>query len=277
MASGLAMAASILVPQAHAADSGGFFLISCDYSHSLMDDPIVYPGQPGASHMHDFFGNENTNAYSTPRKLIGKPTTCTDSLDSSGYWMPQAMLNGVPVTPIDASIYWLTNATGPVVAPPAGVTFIGGDKNATQDQAIKVVHYNCGSNQDYLSPSSSKPYDCTPYMSMGSDGVLVTVNFPDCWDGRLGKGDDSSHFSYRGNPHNSCPPDHSIEMAKISLRVHTGIVNPINPDGSIALSFSNGPYYQIHADFMNGWDQTELEGLVDTCLSAHAQCKLISK
>src|SRR5207245_4854858 len=35
----------------------GFFNVTCPYSHSLMDDPIVYPGQPCVSHMHDFYGN----------------------------------------------------------------------------------------------------------------------------------------------------------------------------------------------------------------------------
>ena len=44
----------------------------CDYSHSLKDDPIVYPGQPGVSHLHDFYGNTTTNAYSTIASLLAK-------------------------------------------------------------------------------------------------------------------------------------------------------------------------------------------------------------
>ena len=45
-------------PTAIAAQTGQFVL-RCKYSHTLMDDPIVFPGRPGASHMHDFFGNVN--------------------------------------------------------------------------------------------------------------------------------------------------------------------------------------------------------------------------
>src|SRR5438105_14850034 len=41
----------------------------CPYSHSRMDDPIVFPKQPGASHLHDFFGAMHTNAYSTVRTM----------------------------------------------------------------------------------------------------------------------------------------------------------------------------------------------------------------
>ena len=32
-------------------------MLRCGYSHPLTDDPIVFPGQPGASHFHDFFGD----------------------------------------------------------------------------------------------------------------------------------------------------------------------------------------------------------------------------
>ena len=57
---------------AHADDVGGpptemkpRFVTRCTFSHRLADDPIVRPGQPGASHSHDFFGNRTTNANST--------------------------------------------------------------------------------------------------------------------------------------------------------------------------------------------------------------------
>ena len=45
------------------------FLVECDYSHMAEDDPIVYPGAPGASHLHVFFGNTSTNANSTVKSL----------------------------------------------------------------------------------------------------------------------------------------------------------------------------------------------------------------
>ena len=43
----------------------GAFRIPCAYSHMAFDDPIVYPGRPGAAHLHTFFGNTGTNAAST--------------------------------------------------------------------------------------------------------------------------------------------------------------------------------------------------------------------
>jgi hypothetical protein len=50
-----------------------------------MDDPIVFPGQPGASHMHDFFGNETTNAYSTQSSMLAGATNCRIPSDTAGY------------------------------------------------------------------------------------------------------------------------------------------------------------------------------------------------
>jgi hypothetical protein len=50
------------------------FIIDCKSSHSAPDDPIVYPGVPGAAHLHEFFGNTSTNASSTYATMIAKPT-----------------------------------------------------------------------------------------------------------------------------------------------------------------------------------------------------------
>ncbi len=32
------------------------FVVECEPSHAAPDDPIVRPGQPGMSHLHQFFG-----------------------------------------------------------------------------------------------------------------------------------------------------------------------------------------------------------------------------
>ena len=41
------------------------FVSSCTFTHRAPDDPIVFFGQPGASHDHSFVGNTSTNASST--------------------------------------------------------------------------------------------------------------------------------------------------------------------------------------------------------------------
>ena len=79
-------------------DPVGEFRFTCLAGQLAKDDPIVYPGQPGKSHLHQFFGNTGTNASSNYQSLrTTGGSTCTRSTDvspqRSAYWMP-AMLDG---------------------------------------------------------------------------------------------------------------------------------------------------------------------------------------
>ena len=69
--------------------------VLCDNTHYLQDDPIVFPGQPGASHMHTFYGNTSTNAASTITSLSAtSPSSCGRGMgtsDLSAYWIPSLM------------------------------------------------------------------------------------------------------------------------------------------------------------------------------------------
>src|SRR5262245_26804551 len=64
------------------------FKVQCPASHRLPDDPIVFPGKPGASHLHQFIGNRTTDANSTADSLLAGGTTCDDQADTSAYWVP---------------------------------------------------------------------------------------------------------------------------------------------------------------------------------------------
>jgi hypothetical protein len=67
------------------------FRTYADFSHMLPDDPIRNFGQPGASHLHCFFGAGSTNAYSTykllRKKAIDSTAVGTDA-NGTGYWYP---------------------------------------------------------------------------------------------------------------------------------------------------------------------------------------------
>src|SRR5690349_10399539 len=95
---GLALVAMItLVPSVASASPG--WLVKCPYSHSNMDDPIKFPGQQGAAHLHDFYGSTTTNYLSTYSSMVASLTTCGTAGDSSGYWTPALYRNGVRVLP----------------------------------------------------------------------------------------------------------------------------------------------------------------------------------
>ena len=50
----------------------GVFATMCRFSHEAADDPIVFPGQAGKSHLHTFFGNRTTSAVVDVRELAGR-------------------------------------------------------------------------------------------------------------------------------------------------------------------------------------------------------------
>src|SRR5919201_4749448 len=63
VAASLLVAAGLYLPQAQALRQGqAVWSVKCGFSHDAPDDPIVHPGQPGASHLHSFIGNTTTDA-----------------------------------------------------------------------------------------------------------------------------------------------------------------------------------------------------------------------
>jgi hypothetical protein len=73
-------------------DVVGAFRMFCTGGQISRDDPLFYPGQPGASHLHQFFGNTGTNASSNYASLrTSGGTTCGQSstpFNRSAYWRP---------------------------------------------------------------------------------------------------------------------------------------------------------------------------------------------
>lgn len=68
----------------------GIFRINCDFAHSSYDDPIVYPGQNDAAHLHRFYGNTVVDENTTMASLYteGESTCQGNLLNLSSYWVP---------------------------------------------------------------------------------------------------------------------------------------------------------------------------------------------
>ena len=78
---------SVPLPASAAPDVVGAFRFVCSAGQVLNDDPIVYPGQPGKSHAHQFYGNTSANASSTYSSLRSNgQSTCMSPLNRSAYW-----------------------------------------------------------------------------------------------------------------------------------------------------------------------------------------------
>src|SRR6478735_1441227 len=114
------------------------FQANCTPNHVLPDDPIVYPGQAGASHSHTFMGNSLTNASSTAATIQNNGTTsCTVPKDKSAYWFPTLLRNGTQVISSDEqTIYYKSGIIDyKQVRPfPAGLRYVVGSMTATLDE-----------------------------------------------------------------------------------------------------------------------------------------------
>jgi hypothetical protein len=236
------------------------FISTCRFSHGKMDDPIVYPGRPGLSHDHSFVGNTTTSAASTLASLKAGSTTCQRHGDTAAYWMPTLLVNGIPVAPLAATIYYRRRTLEPVHPFPQGLKMIAGDSHSESPQSLRVTFWNCGAAV-LVPPSSSVP---TCPESRGA-GLRLHVTFPSCWDGsRLDSADHKSHMAYPVA--GACPASHPVAVPAISLIYRY----PVSGGGDVALS--SGGQYSAHADFFNAWDETTLAHLVDSCLNALRHC-----
>jgi Domain of unknown function (DUF1996) len=257
----------LFVPPAQAAQSGQFVL-RCAYSHSLPDDPIVFPGQPGASHLHDFYGNTGVNASSTFASMLAGETNCRVPSDTAGYWAPAGFQNGVRVKPGVMRIYYLAGATGTPGTIPAGLQMIGGNKEAQSPSENPHVSWSCGQTTSVSTPHQDTPYDCRPWSQYAFvDGIIASIDFPSCWNG-TGLRPEDVVYPEGG----TCPPGFGNVIPKLSERVHYGVMNPLGPDGTLAFQLSSGPPYSMHADFWNTWEQERLDQLVADCLIAGVHC-----
>lgn len=255
------------VPPAHAAQ-GGQFVLRCGYSHSLPDDPIVFPNLPGASHLHDFYGNTGVNAFSTFNTMLAGETTCRVPSDTAGYWAPAGFLNGVRVKPGVMRIYYLAGATGTPGTIPAGLQMIGGNKEAQSPGENPHVSWSCGQTTSVSTPQQDMPYDCGPWAQYPFvDGIVASIDFPSCWNG-TGLGPEDVTYPEGG----ACPPGFGKTIPKLSERVHYHVMHPFGLDGTLAFRLSSGPAYTMHADFWNTWEQERLDQLVEDCLVARVHC-----
>lgn len=134
------------------ADGDGNFRVSCQWSHFSKDDPIVYPDDEGASHIHMFFGNTAANASTTtgPKLVESGGGTCNGfALNRSAYWMP-ALMNeeDKAVVPKTIFIYYKTR-----------VICKGGYKS--REKSVGSDQYECVPN-DFPNNASNLEYPVDP-------------------------------------------------------------------------------------------------------------------
>lgn len=231
---------------------------NCDVNHRLSDDPIVFPGLPGASHNHTFIGNPTTNANSTPQSLVGGATSCQDTLDASGYWFPTLSQNGTPVPNSIVTVYYKSGVKDyRTVKPfPAGFKLLVGDVK-TPDAAHFGGNWSCTGYK-----GSDWPASCP-----SGSSLVVRLKAPSCWDGvHLDVPDHKSHMAWPVS--GVCPADHPVPLPMLEIKLPYKLAGT----STAGLAYSSGASYSFHYDFMNGWNAARQAYVVAYCINGGRQC-----
>ncbi len=251
-------------------DGTGAFRTRCDYSHALEDDPIVYPGQPGRSHLHLFFGNTLANANSTVESIknTGNSTCRGGIANRSSYWIPAILReDGTMIVPEFMDVYYKSGYSLPPAAIqkfPSGLRMIAGDMMATEPQ--EGAYWGCRNN--YIGEKQGIPFgQCAE-----DDFYDAAIVFPQCWDGvNLDSPDHKSHMAYPEN--GSCPSTHPVPIPKITYHAVYAVKDFDGVKLSSDMFPSAPPGNSLHGDWFEGWDDEIAETFVLNCTSAGVDCE----
>lgn len=236
------------------------FVVTCEFSHSAFDDPIVHPNHPGASHLHHFFGATTAAADSTVESLRAGGTSCDQQLDTASYWVPALLDEGREVVPDFAVVYY---RPGPDVDPtvvqplPEGLMMVAGDAAATDYSPVGEVAWTCetGITRAEVPPICDR-----------STPLRLVLTFPDCWNGvDLDAPDHRQHLarSHAG----VCPETHPVPITQVTLSVAYPIWGEDHE-----LSLASGELVTGHGDMLNAWHQDKLELDTKLCINAGHVC-----
>jgi Domain of unknown function (DUF1996) len=265
-------------PPLNQGDGVGAFRIGCAFSHMNFDDPIVFPGQTGRSHLHSFFGNTALNANTTATNITaaGNSTCSGGTINRSGYWVPSIIdtLDGRPVAPISMLLYykrmpWEKDIQ--VKSLPIGLRMIAGDPARKEPYAAwwdNPIGWGC--NRPDLSEYGQTSQAIHPCAD--GDTVLMSVRFPQCWDGvNLDSPDHKSHMAYSVG--DKCPATHPVTIPNILFIVRWPAKNVARWRLSSDNYESTKPGgYSAHGDWFNGWKPAISDAWLKGCNAAGLDC-----
>lgn len=234
----------------------GILRINCDFAHSDYDDPIVFPGQDGAAHLHRFYGNTQLDENSTIASLFtGGDSSCQgNALNRSAYWIPtllapsydqatgarlldgsgQPAWKAVPAVvgndDVAHEVFYYSAGVSDrqsIQPIPLGLKMIAGSHMGQpgMEQDSSIVRWHCQSweSSDATNPrwSTSIPECAAP------DRLRMDIFFPSCWNGvDLDSADHKSHLAYpvENAGLSVCPATHPTPIIRVSFHYAFGVL-----------------------------------------------------
>lgn len=234
----------------------GILRINCDFAHSSYDDPIVFPDQDNAAHLHRFYGNMLLDETSTLESLFttGQSSCQGDELNRSAYWIPALLApsynqqtgarllddNGDPAWQVVSAVVGNDDVAHEIfyysagvddlesIQPiPLGLKMIAGNGAAMpgMEQDTSIVRWHC---QSWESSDATNPRWSTSIPEcQAPDRLRMDVFFPSCWDGvNLDSDDHKSHLAYPITTNDGmtmCPTEHPEPIIRVSFHYAFGV------------------------------------------------------
>ncbi|RVU26258.1 DUF1996 domain-containing protein [Streptomyces antnestii] len=267
--------------------SRGTFITRCGRNENGKFNPdnvIVAPGvSNGAHHMHDYVGNQATDAFAGDDDLANGATSCRNQGDKSTYYWPVLRLRdgkdendaqadgggkdqnvGEIQTPASVTLKFVGNPAGKVVAMPRFLRIITGDAKAfTNGDANANASWSCTGFED------RQLRDKYPLCPDGSD-VVRTFRFQSCWDGRnTDSANHRTHVAFADPGSGACPPGF-----KAIPQLVQRIVYDVPPGPGFAVdSFPEQLHKPVtdHGDFINVFDENLMNQVV-SCVNRGRRC-----
>lgn len=283
----------------------GAFRFTCGGEGPLRyDDPLVYPGQPGKSHLHLFWGPMDIDAHTTVDSLAASQgnSNCnygSKTLNRSAYWSP-ALLDDADYVhrPDWIAVYYKqpkasssrctpgsANFQGTCVGIPNKIQMIFGWDPTKPDAPVQGASWYCsgGDGKHYRNLDDVFNSGCRV-----GDTLVADMAAPNCWDGKnLDTPNHRAHTayaSYGSQGYLKCPASHPYVIpqneSKLAWTVTIEMYKTIS-DGTkrsrLRLSSDHmkpgaKPGETLHSDYMEAWVGKAKEMWQDNCINKGLSC-----
>jgi len=245
--------------------------VYCTVSHLSHDDPIVYPGESGAAHLHLFWGNTGADAATTAASLAasGRASCEGGRNNRSAYWAPALFdEGGRAVLPESVFVYYKSHGVG--------------DGRDLDRRTIRPIPNGLQMIARRSMPGGEGGFriDRSP-----AGGIRIQVRFPECLrteGGRpvLSGENGSAHLAYQSPAFDGaaghCPPSHPYRIPQVSYIIDYAV--SLESDWRLASDHHGmAKGESLHADYFASWDTETMRRIVDCNRNAYRSCSFVER